>query len=120
MARILIADDEPDILKVVNYRLTKAGYEVFMATNGKEALERIKEVKPDLILLDFSMPLMNGDEVCKQIKADPEMKHIPVVLMTASTEKVEYEYIKAIGFNDKIIKPFEADDLLGMVKKYIG
>jgi len=119
MKKILIADDEPDILKVVKFRLIKAGYEIMMAVNGKEAIELVQKIKPDLVLLDFSMPLMNGDEVCKQIKADPLTKHIPVIMMTASTERAHETHIKMIGADDRLLKPFEPEDLIEKVEKFV-
>jgi two-component system alkaline phosphatase synthesis response regulator PhoP len=120
MKKILIADDEPDIVKVVKFRLIKAGYEVLIAVNGIEALRIVKDQKPDLILLDFSMPLMNGDEVCRNIKANPETKNIPIILITASTKIIEDDHIKTIGINDRVLKPFEPDELLEKIKKLIA
>ena len=120
MKKILVADDEPDILKVVEFRLIKAGYEVILTSNGKEALEQFKKVKPDLVLLDYSMPIMNGDEVCIQIKADPETQSIPVIFMTASTKIVADQYIKKIGADDWVLKPFDPEILLKKIKNLIG
>ena len=120
MKKILIADDEPNMLKVVKFRLAKMGYDVTIAANGKEALEKAREIKPDLILLDFHMPFLNGDEACQLIKADATIKHIPVILMTGSSKKVTEENIRMIGADDQILKPFEPEVLLEKVRKFIG
>ena len=83
--KILIVDDEPDILKIVTYRLGKAGYEIIAAADGQKGLDLIKEQKPDLVLLDLRLPVLDGDEVCKQVKADDKLKDIPVILLTATS-----------------------------------
>ncbi len=119
MKKIVVVDDEPDIVKVVQFRLSKAGYEVFVAMDGQEGWDLIKTVKPDLILLDYFMPKLSGDQVCARVKADPETKNIPVLIMTASSKKVEDEHINKIGANDKILKPFEAEELLKKIKKLV-
>ena len=118
--RILITDDEPDIVKVVKFRLIKMGYEVTIATNGKEGLEMARLTKPDLVLLDFRMPFLNGDEVCKEIKKDESIKHIPVILMTASIQNALEEDVLKMGADDFILKPFEPEELLKKINKLIG
>ena len=120
MKKILIIEDEQDILKVVKYRLIKMGYEVIATVNGEEGLSLAKEIKPDLILTDLSLPVIDGDEICKQLKMDPTTKHIPIILMTASTRGVMEENIRIMGADDRILKPFEPEDLLGKVTKFIG
>ena len=120
MKKILIVDDEQDILKVVKFRLIKAGYDVITASNGQEGLDTARAIKPDLLLLDLSMPLLNGDEVCKRLKADPATKHIPIILMTASSKGVKDENIFMAGMDDRILKPFEPEDLFEKIKKLIG
>lgn len=120
MKKIVVIDDEPDIVKVVKFRLLKAGYEVFVAIDGQEGWDLIQEIKPDLILLDYFMPKLSGDKVCALIRADSEMKNIPVLIMTASSKKVEDEHIKKIGANDKILKPFDPAVLLDKVSKMLN
>lgn len=119
MKKILIIDDEPDIIKVVKFRLIKMGYEVMTATNGKEGLEMVRPTKPDLVLLDFRMPFLNGDEVCKEIKKDESTKHIPVILMTASIQNALEENIQMMGADDYILKPFEPEELIKKIKRLI-
>lgn len=119
MKKILIADDEPDIVKVIKFRLIKMGYEIHVAANGRDAVDMIKGIKPDLVLLDFSMPFLTGDEVCIQAKNDPDTKHIPVILMTASSHKVTDEHIAQIGANGHILKPFETQELIDKVQAFL-
>ncbi|OYU94767.1 MAG: DNA-binding response regulator [Bacteroidetes bacterium B1(2017)] len=110
--KILVVDDEADIIEFISYNLKKEGYDVYTATNGKEALPIAKKVKPDLILLDVMMPIMDGIETCKQIKADPDFAKTYVVFLTARAE----EYSEIEGFNagadDYIAKPIKPKVLL--------
>ena len=117
--KILVVDDEPDILKLAVVRLEAFGYEVLMAEKSEEALELLGKTKPDLILLDLLLPKMQGDVLCKKLKADPELKHIPIILFTASAIRVP-EKVKEMGADDYIVKPFEPDGLLFKIKKFIG
>ncbi|MGB2706079.1 MAG: response regulator [Candidatus Omnitrophota bacterium] len=118
--KVLVVDDEPDVLKIVGFRLKSAGYEIKKASDGQEALDLIKKDRPDLVLLDLRMPVMDGYEVCRRIKSDENLKDIPVIFLTASSgatiKDKAYEY-KA---DDYIIKPFEPEELLRKVKKFIG
>jgi two-component system, OmpR family, alkaline phosphatase synthesis response regulator PhoP len=83
--KILIADDEADILKSVSFRLKKAGYGVLTAENGATAIEMVRSHNPDLVILDLRMPVKDGLEVCKEMKADDSLKSIPVLFLTASS-----------------------------------
>ena len=118
---ILIIDDEPDILIMVEARLKKAGYNILKAVNGLEGIDMIMSAKPDLILLDLAMPGIDGYEVCRRSKKDESTKDIPVILFTASVvtasaeEKVKE--LKADGF---IVKPFDHKELLEKIKSIIG
>ena len=116
---IVLIDDEADILDVVRFRLIGMGYKVLTAENGQEGLELVKDKKPDLVLLDFKMPLMDGEEVCKRIKGDEKLKHIPVILLTANSEGMSLEEIRLIGADAAVIKPFDMEKLLVKVKKII-
>ncbi|MDD5194571.1 MAG: response regulator [Candidatus Omnitrophica bacterium] len=119
--KVLVVDDEPDVLKVVSFRLKKAGYEVLTAVNGKIAIDLILEDKPDLIILDLRMPVMDGYEVCTKIKADETLKKIPVILLTASSGGSNItEKMVELKADDCMIKPFNADELLKKVQKFIG
>jgi DNA-binding response OmpR family regulator len=118
--RVLIVDDEPDILKTAIFRLKKAGYEIITAKDGKTGVELAKKEKPNLILLDVRLPLMDGYEVCQRLKSDDNFKKIPVIFLTASVANKIADKIKEFGAEDYIIKPFEPEELLDKVKKYIG
>jgi len=112
MAKILVVDDENDILEFIQYNLKKEGYDVSLAHNGQEAIDVARKVKPDLILLDVMMPVMDGIEACKQIKSDPLFVQTFVVFLTARAE----EYSEIAGFNagadDYISKPIKPRVLL--------
>ena len=118
--KILVVDDEPDILKVVVFRLEKAGYEVFSAVNGQEALDSIDKIHPDLIVLDLIVPIIDGYEICRRIKADENLKKIPVILLTASITGGLPEKAKMLKAEDYLAKPFEPEVLLQKIKKFIG
>jgi len=116
--KILIVDDEPDLLRVTCFRLERSGYQVLSAINGQEALEIIGKEYPDLVLLDIRIPILGGLEVCLRIKKDEKLKHIPVILFTASTQNIK-EKLESCGAEDYIFKPFSAEELLSKIKKFI-
>ena len=119
--KILVIDDEPDILRVTSIRLKKLGYNVLTAVNGKQGLDTIRREKPDLVLLDLVMPFMNGAEVCEQIKNDKVLKHTPIILFTASgSAAITDEKIKKFGADDYIIKPFEPEEFRAKVEKILA
>ena len=120
LKKILIADDEPDILKIVTIRLSKMGYELTLAADGAQALDFARQSKPDLIFLDYRMPVLNGLEVCDQLKADAALKQIPVVIMTASAAMVDDQALKKAKADGFIKKPFEAAEIVGLIKKFSG
>jgi len=115
--RVLIIDDEPDILKVTLFRVKKAGYEVLTATTGKQGLEMAEKEMPDLIFLDLGLPEMPGEEVCLALKTAENLKKIPVIIFSASSDKIKevHETVKA---DDYLVKPFETADLLAKIKKF--
>lgn len=119
--KILIVEDEPDILDLATARLKSVGYEIIEAVDAEVAEDILRERLPDLILLDLLLPKMQGDELCKKLKSDDRYKHIPIVLFTASVIRTSLPIkVKEMGADDCIIKPFEPETLLAMVKKYIG
>jgi CheY-like chemotaxis protein len=118
--KILVADDEVDILKAVSFRLTKAGYEVLTAEDGGTAIEMVRNYKPELVILDLRMPVKDGLEVCKEIKSDDNLKKIPVIFLTASSGMRIEDKIKEYNADGFILKPFEASDLIEKVKSLIG
>lgn len=116
--KILVVDDEPDMLRVTCFRLEKSGYQVLSATNGQAALDIAVKECPDLILLDLRLPVLNGPEVCVCMKKDERLKHIPVILFTASTQNIQ-KNAEACGAQGYILKPFTSDELLEKIKKFI-
>ena len=115
-ARILVVDDEPEILDLVEAMLASSGYEVFLASGGEEALRLARERKPDLILLDLIMPGLSGFEVCARVKTDPQTGGIPVLFVTALTQISDKERALAAGGDDFLVKPFERAVLLARVE----
>ena len=117
--RILVVDDEPDILKMVKFRLEKEGYEVATAVDGQKALDSIKAERPDLVFLDLRLPVMDGYEVCTTLKADENLKQIPIIFLTASVVSNIAEKVKQFNADGYLIKPFDPIKLLETVKKFI-
>lgn len=117
--KILVVDDEPDILKIIIFRLKKAGYEVISAVNGKEALECIKTERPGLIVLDYRLPDTDGIAISKIVRADPELKDTPIILISASSGEDIAGALKSVSVNEYIKKPFDPEAFLVAIKKYI-
>lgn len=115
-ARILLVDDEPDILEFMVYNLKKEGYEVFTGTNGREAIEIAKKHKPQLIILDIMMPVMDGIEACRQLRELPDFKNTVITFLTARNE--DYSQIAGFdaGADDYISKPIKPRVLLSRIK----
>lgn len=120
MAKILIAEDERDIRDLVAFTLRFAGYEVFAAPNGEEAVELASRVNPDLILMDVRMPRMTGYEACKVMKANPDLKDIPVVFLTARGQETEIQQGLEAGAEEYLLKPFAPDQLTARVKAILA
>lgn len=113
---ILVVDDEQDLLDLIEYNLKKEGYRVLKAENGVEALEVAKDQKPDLVLLDIMMPKMDGLEVCRRMRSDGKLHHIPVIFLTArGDEKTEVEGLD-LGADDYISKPISTTKLISRIK----
>jgi DNA-binding response OmpR family regulator len=114
---ILIVDDDPDLVKMLESRLRANGYETLAAYNGKEGLQKVRERKPDLIILDIMMPDLDGIVVSTTLKNDPETKGIPVLFLTCLVQKDEIKSgSHMIGGNLFIAKPFDSSELLSMIK----
>ncbi len=116
--KILIVDDEPDILRATTVRLMSFGYEVITAIDGKECIALVQSDMPDMILLDLRLPFMNGDEICVKLKADEKLKHIPVIIFTASSDITTSNKVKESGADGYLIKPFDPGELLRIIKKF--
>ena len=117
--KVLLVDDEPDILEIVGFNLEKEGYQIEKASNGKEAIEIAKKFEPHLILLDIMMPEMDGIETCEKIRAIPELEHTLIAFFTARGE--DYSHIAGFeaGADDYITKPVKPKILVGKVKSLL-
>jgi CheY-like chemotaxis protein len=116
MPKILVAEDERDIRELIGFTLRYAGFEVELAINGTEAVEKAAAVQPDLIMLDVRMPKMTGYEACRLLKDDPATAEIPVVFLSAKGQEIEIEQGLASGALEYIVKPFAPDELANQVK----
>jgi CheY-like chemotaxis protein len=117
--KILIVDDEPDVLKLTSLRLEKQGYEIKTAVNSKDALNLIQKEKPDLVLIDVILPIMYGTEICRWVKSDENLRHIPIILCTAHGEVMTDEKAKSFGADDYIAKPFDAKELMNKIERLL-
>lgn len=115
--KILIADDEEHLGYMVKFKLEKEGFDVIWKMNGRQALEAVQEERPDLVILDVMMPGLTGFEVLEAIKADPELKDTPVIMLTASG--LEADTVKGIdmGAADYIVKPFRPAELVARIRR---
>ena len=113
--RILIADDEPNIVAALEYLLQRSGYQVHIARNGDDALRLIEEHRPDLVLLDVMMPLRSGYEVCKRIRENDAWRHIKIVMLSAKGREVEVNKGMSLGADLYITKPFSTRELVAKI-----
>jgi CheY-like chemotaxis protein len=118
--KILIVDDEPDYVTAIQCRLEWSHYDVVTACNGEEALKKTASEKPDLVLLDTNMPIMNGHEVLEQLKQNPELKDIPVIMVTALCEARDIAKASSFGIADYVAKPFDFADLVEKIANALG
>ena len=119
MKKILVIEDNPLEIKLYTRYLTKHGYEVFSALNGTLGLEKARRIKPDVILCDKMMPLMDGFEVIKEIRLDPNTSATPFIFCTAVTDKVNMRAGMNLGADDYICKPFNFDDVVNTIEAQI-
>jgi DNA-binding response OmpR family regulator len=120
MKRILAVDDEPHILKLVAFSLKAGGFEVVEASDGLAAIEMAEAQQPDLILLDVMMPVLDGYETCKRLKANPATRDIPVVMLTAKTQLTEQDAGISCGASEYVCKPFTPKELVAQVRGFLG
>jgi len=115
--KILIIDDETDLVSTIEYRLKCYNYSVITAVNGKEGLEKAISEKPDLILLDIDMPVMNGHQMLEQVRNHPEIKDIPVIMITALCEAKDIATASSYGISDYVTKPFDFTELMEKITR---
>jgi two-component system alkaline phosphatase synthesis response regulator PhoP len=118
--KILVVDDEIYIVHILDFSLGMEGYEVVTALDGEQALEKLQSDKPDLIVLDIMMPKLDGYEVCKAIKSDPETRQIPVILLSAKGRNVDQKLGFDVGADDYITKPFSPRKLVERINQLLG
>ena len=113
MTRVLVVDDDPVIADLVAFRLTRLGLDVSVETDGQAGLAAVRDLRPDLVVLDWMMPRMNGLEMCAALRADPdeELARTPVLLLTAKAQEPDLERGFAAGATDYIVKPFSTREL---------
>ncbi len=119
--KILLIEDEKIMINLLRKKLTGEGYDVTIARNGEEGLETMRELKPDVVLLDIIMPKMGGFEVMQEMKKDPELKKIPIIIVSNSGQPVELSKAKELGARDWLIKTeFDPQEVVDKVVKQIG
>jgi DNA-binding response OmpR family regulator len=114
--KVLVVDDEPDLVSTVEYRLKFADCQVVTASNGQEGLQRAAAEKPDLILLDTNMPVMDGHEMLQRLRADETLKNIPVIMVTARCASQDIAAASALGVSDYVTKPFDFVQLMEKIR----
>jgi two-component system phosphate regulon response regulator PhoB len=114
--RILVIEDEPDILEMIRYNLDREGYRVSTVVNGEDGFERAQQDSPDLVLLDLMLPGIDGLEICRRLKADPVTRAIPIVMVTAKGDESDIVLGLGLGADDYVPKPFSPKELVARVK----
>ena len=118
--RILICDDDPVILRLLEVNLELEGYDVLTANHGEEAFEIASRELPDLVILDIMMPRLDGYQTCQKLKAQSSTEQIPVVFLSAKAQASDIEKGKSFGVSDYLTKPFDPNDLLDVVERLVG
>jgi len=118
-SKILVVDDEPDAVELVEFNLKSAGYEVVSAQDGEEALKKARSLLPSLIILDLMLPEVDGIEVCKILRRDPKTSAIPIIMLTAKAAEVDRVLGLELGADDYVTKPFSPRELVLRVKKLL-
>ena len=118
--KILVVDDEPFIIRSLTFVLKKEGYDVSSATNGEEALAKVRESKPNLMFLDVMMPKKNGYEVCQEMKSDPGLSDIHIIMLTAKGQETDREKGLSLGADEFMTKPFSPMKVVERVRELVG
>ena len=117
--KILNIDDSPTVQRLIEMILSSQGYEVVLASDGEEGIAKAKSERPDLILVDFVMPKMNGYQVCKTLKDDPGFKDTPIILVTSKGDKVGSKFVDVLGIAEYFTKPFQPEELLAKIREVL-
>jgi len=118
--KILVVDDEVDLVETIRFPLEMEGFNVLVSYNGEDALNQARKEKPDLILLDLMLPKLDGYKVCRLLKFDERYKDIPILMLTAKTQEKDKLLGKETGANEYITKPFDIDELMKKVNVYLS
>jgi DNA-binding response OmpR family regulator len=118
--KVLIADDEPNIVTALEFLLQRNGYEVYIARNGDAALKLVEQHQPNLVLLDVMMPLKSGYEVCQRMRERADWRHIKIIMLTAKGRDVEMSKGLSIGADLYITKPFSTQELVAKINGLLG
>ncbi|HSA77962.1 MAG TPA: response regulator [Nitrospirota bacterium] len=117
--KILIADDNENIREALTYLLEDEGYQLWLAKDGAETIEKVREFRPDILFLDIMMPEINGYDVCQVIKSDPVLKSTYVIMLTAKGQVAEQERGKEVGADEYVVKPFSPMEILTKIKNIL-
>lgn len=120
MAKVLVVDDEPNIVLSLEFLMEQAGFEVVTAEDGEQALARVNDSQPDLLLLDISLPGISGFDVLERLRGEPTTAQLPIIMLTAHGRDVEREKGMALGADDYITKPFSTQSLVEKVKALLS
>lgn len=115
-ARVLVVDDEPDLIRILEFGLRAAGYQVEIAADGQEGLKKAREIRPDIILLDLMLPKLDGYKVCRLLKFDERYRHIPIIILSARTQEGDQSLAKEMGANRFVTKPYEFGEILAHIE----
>jgi two-component system, OmpR family, alkaline phosphatase synthesis response regulator PhoP len=115
-ARVLVVDDEPDLIRILEFGLRAAGYQVEIAADGQEGLKKAREIRPDIILLDLMLPKLDGYKVCRLLKFDERYRQIPIIILSARTQEGDQALAKEMGANRFVTKPYEFSEILGHIE----
>lgn len=118
--KVLIVDDEPNIVTALEFLLRRSGYDVQLATNGAEALQQVDAYRPDLVLLDVMMPVKSGYEVCQTLRERPDLAHMKIVMLSAKGSEAEVNKGLSLGADLYITKPFSTQELVSTIDRLFG
>lgn len=117
--RVLVVEDEPNIVESLSFLVRQAGYNILIARDGLSAVRTLEEHVPDLILLDVMLPRMDGFDVCKTIRADERLSHIPIIMLSAKGKDLDRRKGLELGANDYLTKPFSTREVIAKIKDYL-
>ena len=118
--KILVVDDEPPIVRLMEFILARQGHEMLIAVNGQEALDKVRAHQPDLVLLDIMLPRIDGYEVARTLRADPATATLPIIMLSAKAQEEDIQKGIDVGVDEYITKPFSPEQLVGVVGDYLS